>query len=163
MTRSKGVRFVNSDNTVRIDFDPQCIQHFGRSRQTCRWHPECGGMLFARSVGSADGYVNIFDISGPYSNDQAGRFWLELDHKQCILDIKNRFNKSAHFVGYWHTHPQKNPVLSDKDQRSLTQNLRVGGIALSRMIAVVIGNSERDISLSAYLISTSSTEKMEMV
>jgi proteasome lid subunit RPN8/RPN11 len=108
--------------------------------------------MFAPSIGSTDGHVEITTVSGPYRTDRATRYSLRLDHKRCLADVASYFGQGLHFVGYWHTHPDPSPTLSGIDRRALARNLRGGGLEIERMIAVIIGNRTVDSSTRAYLI-----------
>ena len=68
------------------------------------------------------------------------------------MDIADRFERGLHFVGYWHTHPERNPKLSGIDQRALRQNLLDGGLAISKMIAVVVGSDTSENSICVCLV-----------
>ena len=120
--------------------DDECVAHWARYRQTRIWHRETGGLLFAPSVGPDDGTVRITNVSGPNAGDRRSRYSLKLDYRKCLKDIAKRFEEGLHFVGYWHTHPEKHPSLSGIDRRAFAKNLRDGGLEIEKMIAVVIGN-----------------------
>ena len=116
--------------------------------------------MFAPSIGSVDGHVEITNFSGPYPTDRATRHSVCLDHQHCLADIAAYFRQGQHFVGYWHTHPDPSPTLSGIDRRSLVRNLHAGGLEIERMIAVVVGNGP-DSSIRAYLIDKGPPVQLE--
>ncbi len=132
--------FKAPDQSIRVVVEDDCVAHWASYRQTRIWHRESGGLLFAPSVGSHDGTVRITNVSGPNAGDRRSRYSLILDYRQCLEDIAKRFEEGLHFVGYWHTHPEKNPSLSGIDRRAFVKNLHNGGLEIEKMIAVVIGN-----------------------
>lgn len=117
--------------------------------------------MFAPSIGSADGHVDITIVSGPYPTDRATRHSVRLDHQSCLADIAANFSQGLHFVGYWHTHPEPCPTLSGMDRRSLSRNLREGRLEIERMIAVVVGNRTGDSSIRAYLIDKATPVQLD--
>ena len=134
------LQFESPVHSVRVLVEEACCAHWARYQQTRFWHRESGGLLFAPAIGSDDGFVRITNVSGPNAEDRRSRYSVILDHDQCITDIENRFEQGLHFVGYWHTHPEKHPSLSGIDRRALTRNLKRGGLDIQRMIAIVIGS-----------------------
>ena len=154
------LRFEADDRSICVDINSRCIAHWAQYRQTRIWHKERGGLLFAPTVGSRTGSVEIVNASGPHAADQAGRRWLKLDHTQCMIDINDRFEEGLHFVGYWHTHPEPRPILSNMDRRSLTRVLKLGGVDLTRIIAFVVGNDKTEVFCSAYLVNSESEEAL---
>jgi integrative and conjugative element protein (TIGR02256 family) len=134
------LQFDHPEFPIRVIIDESCLDHWAGFRQTRKWHRESGGLLFAPSVGTADGTVRITDVSGPNAADRRRRYSLTLDHRQCLKDIVSRFEQGLHFVGYWHTHPEKYPSMSGADRRAFARNLRDGGLEIEKMIAVIVGN-----------------------
>ena len=46
-------------------------------------------------------------------------------------------------MGYWHTHPEPLPKLSNIDLSAFRKNLIDGGVHIERMLVIVIGNSDQ--------------------
>lgn len=152
--------FKSSDSSLTIKIRSRCIEHWAAYRQRRLWHKERGGLLFATSVGSLCGNVEIIDVTGPSKKDRAGRTWLQLNYADMLRDISDQFASGRHFVGYWHTHPEPNPTLSSTDIFAFTDNLKAGGIRLERMVAVVIGDGNIADSVSAYLVDHERAERL---
>ena len=146
------LRFEAPDRSLLVTVSSECIEHWTRFRQTQFWHRESGGLMFAPSVGSTDGCVDVTTVTGPHSRDRGRRYSLSLDHERCLADIASQFEHGLHFVGYWHTHPEPVPTLSGIDWSAFARNLRFGGLVIERMIAVVVGNARNVHSVRAYLI-----------
>ena len=96
--------------------------------------------MFARSVGW-DGRLTVSEASPPHAKDRAGRTWLELDHARCLAEIEERYARGLHFIGYWHTHAEPHPAMSQRDVEVLHKNIREGGILLERILSVVVGTA----------------------
>lgn len=138
--KTQPLLFEAPDQSIRIIVDDDCVDHWARYRQTRLWHRESGGLLFAPSVGAENGTVQITNVSGPNPGDRRSRYSLLLDYRQCLKDIGERFAEGLHFVGYWHTHPERHPSLSGIDRRAFAKNLHDGGLEIEKMIAIVVGN-----------------------
>ncbi len=154
--------FENLDRSVRVCVDPVCLKHWEGYRQTRIWHRESGGLLFAPSIGSVDGAIRITNVSGPNSEDRRSRFSVVLNHTRCISDIASRFEQGLHFVGYWHTHPERNPSFSGMDERALVRNIRDGGLEIRRMFAVVVGNESGPDSLNVSIVDGNQIVRLRM-
>jgi len=144
----------SADGSVHVRVHEPCIGHWFRHRQRRFWHREAGGLLFAPSVGSGDGQVDIEVVTGPNPGDRRTRYSCALDHAKCRADISEQFRKGMKFVGYWHTHPEPDPSLSGVDRRAFARNLVAGGLCIDRMLAVVIGNGDSTQTISVCLVET---------
>lgn len=146
---ASSLKLKSPDGSLQVTVEDDCIQHWHKHRQRRFWQPEVGGLLFAPSVGSADGCVSITTITGPHSSDRGKRHSLLLDHARCLSDIEIQFSRGLHFVGYWHTHPEPAPTLSRVDLRAFHEILKRGGLLVERFIAVVVGLQSCD---SVYVV-----------
>ena len=135
----------NRDGTLTVELTAKVITLMAQHRQLRFWHRERGGLLFASSIGALDGRVALAEASPPHSRDRSGRTWLELDHQRCIEEIRDCFARGLHFVGYWHTHPERYPRLSSQDAVALRPLVNDPGIDLVRLIMIVVGNSREEL------------------
>lgn len=134
-----------------VSIAPPVLHLFEGSRQRL-WQRERGGVLFAESVGS-NGRLEIVEATVPHTHDRAGWNWLALDHQRCLDEISDRFTRGLHFVGYWHTHPERTPRPSARDVTVLQRNLLEGGVSLQKLIAVIVGTDRAATGLSVATIS----------
>ncbi len=148
--------------SLSVDIDNDCLRQWARFRQTRFWHVERGGLLFSPTVGSVDGHIDIVRTTGPTKGDRAGRTWLELNHAQALSDIDEQFGQGRHFVGYWHTHPERWPSLSGTDRYAFAENLAAGGIVLDRIIAVVVGNGSIIESTNVFVVSCNAIDHLSL-
>lgn len=135
--------YLDPESGLVVSIAPAVLRLFEGSRQRL-WQRERGGVLFAESVGT-DGRLEIVDATAPHARDRAGWSWLMLDHQRCLDEISDRFARDLHFVGYWHTHPERIPSPSARDFTVLQRNLLGGGVPLQKLIAVIVG-TDRDVS-----------------
>src|SRR5690606_10229104 len=110
------------------------------------------GILFAESVGTS-GHIEVCEASRPHPGDLAGWNWLELGHRRCLDEIGSRFERGLHFVGYWHTHPERRPRPSTRDVDAMRRNLE--GMSLEKLLAVIVGTSGDPADLCVATISRS--------
>lgn len=157
------LRFESADRSLQVVIDPKCVAHWWKYRQTRIWHREAGGLLFAPTIGTDDGRIEICTVSGPFSTDRRRRYSVEFDHARCIDEIQTQFHDGRHFVGYWHTHPEKSPSISGIDRRAFIRNLRSEGIEIDRILALVIGTMPIESSVSAYVINSHGAIKLSKV
>ena len=149
------------DGSVHVRIHRACIEHWFRHRQRRFWQREAGGLLFAPSVGSENGQVDIELVTGPNPGDRRTRYSCALDHESCLTDIAAQFEKGMKFVGYWHTHPEPEPSLSGVDRRAFAKNLIAGGLRIDRMLAVVVGNGDSTDTINVCLVTTDRVIELE--
>lgn len=101
------------------------------------WESERGGQLFA-DVSRADG-LWLALATPPHTNDRAGRHWLSLDPDRCRDEIERANAQGLRLIGYWHTHPQRVPALSEQDLRSFRQFMEIHRAQLPHPLAVLVG------------------------
>lgn len=144
--------YVEPISGLRVDIGDQAREVFNANRQRHLWSKERGGVLFARSLGQ-DGKLLVSEASLPHAQDRAGWTWLELDHARCLAEIDERFERGLHFVGYWHTHAEAQPVMSSRDVEVFRTNLRGGGIQLEKLLTIIVGTANRPNGLCVATIS----------
>ena len=144
-------QYRDQDSDLTVSITSPVLRVFDGSRQRL-WQRERGGVLFAQSIGS-DGHLEISEATGPHPKDRAGWNWLELDHQRCLDEISDRFSRGLHFIGYWHTHPERIPRPSARDFIVLQRNLQEGGIALRKLIAIIVGTGRTEAGVCVAIVS----------
>jgi integrative and conjugative element protein (TIGR02256 family) len=152
---SESWRYLEPESGLVVSVTPSVLRLFDGSRQRL-WQRERGGVLFAESVGT-DGRLEIVDATAPHAGDRSGWNWLTLDHQRCLDEISDRFARGLHFVGYWHTHPERMPRPSARDITALQRNLLGGGIPLQKLIAVIVGTDRTAAGLCVATVSRSNS------
>jgi integrative and conjugative element protein (TIGR02256 family) len=112
------------------------LAHFHRHRQKAVKIPEAGGQLFARLL---DDSIEIGCATGPYPDDERGRFWFRPNRHQQKADIKKQFKAGLHYVGDWHTHPVHHPTPSSIDLDSMRECFRLSRHELDSFVMVIVG------------------------
>lgn len=134
-------------DALRVTFAPEALQVFHAHQQHRFWQSERGGVLFAASVGTYDGRVVVTHASPPHANDRSSRYSLTLNPTRVQGEISAAYARGLHFVGYWHTHPQRAPRLSDQDAQSMLPIVAGSGIDLARVLIVVVGMGRDSVPL----------------
>lgn len=119
-----------------IIFSDEVLSHFSRHRQLRFWQSEAGGQLFARFTGKT---INIVKATGPRKPDWRTRFFYFAHRPSEHSEIHALFNEGLHFVGDWHTHPEKIPKPSKLDIQTYYETFRMSKHALAGMVFVIVG------------------------
>lgn len=116
--------------------DQQVLSHFKAYRQKWFWQNESGGQLFAKVTKNK---IEILKATGPRRLDRRFPF-LYLPHRPSEQsEIDSLFNKGLHYVGDWHTHPQKYPTPSITDKKSFSQIFHQSNHRLSAFVMIIVG------------------------
>jgi integrative and conjugative element protein (TIGR02256 family) len=81
---------------------------------------------------------------GPHARHKRFRFIPDADYQQRILE--EHFNATSGretYLGDWHTHPDGQTELSQKDKRTLARIARTGSSRISRPIMLVLAGQPR--------------------
>jgi integrative and conjugative element protein (TIGR02256 family) len=94
------------------------VHLFKKFQQLLPTTPESAGVLIGERRGK---HIVITDISIPGKGDSCSRYQVDRkgEHHQKKVDesfIKS--NKTKHYLGEWHTHPEKQPTPSALDYKS---------------------------------------------
>lgn len=119
-------------------FTEEVSEHFRRHRQRWLWCSEAGGQLFARLSSSR---VEVCKATGPYLSDRRGRYSFRPDRGKEHFDIEQCFVQGLHYVGDWHTHPQKYPDPSAEDLASIADSFKKSKHELIGFVLVIVGIS----------------------
>ena len=119
-------------------FTEEVSKHFRRHCQRWSWCTEAGGQLFAKLAPSQ---IEVCKATGPYKNDRRGRYFFRPDRKKESGDIEECFRQSLHYVGDWHTHPQKHPAPSAEDLASIAESFKKSTHELVGFLLVIVGTS----------------------
>ena len=129
-------------------FSDVVLEHFKSHRQVRVWDREAGGQLFARIDGAR---IIVVEATGPRRGDRRTRTLYVPDRKVERFEIEDRFRLGLHFVGDWHTHPEKIPYPSDRDINSIGESVLKSGHNLKGFVLAVVGTSNMPDCLSVLL------------
>jgi len=115
----------------------QVLEHFWRNRQFRWWHREAGGSLFARIEQQL---ITIEAVTGPRPTDQRTRYSYSPDRLAEQREIEAFYKHDLHYVGDWHTHPEKIPVPSGTDERTMASRVLESKHQLRGFVFAIVGN-----------------------
>ena len=136
-----------SDDTI-FHFEPEVIKHFFSNKQTSKVGKEVGGQLFCRFEKNR---VIICSVTGPRSIDRKGQYYFYPARWLERLEIKKKFKQGLHYIGDWHTHPQKKPKPSLMDIKSMKDCFNKSDHELPYFILVIVGQIDFPEGLSVSL------------
>lgn len=119
-----------------IHFEPAALAHFAQHRQLRLWHREAGGQLFARIDGQR---IVVSEATAPSPNDRRGRFFFAPDRACEQAEIDAMFARDLHYIGDWHTHPERRPTPSSRDHKTMSSRVRLSRHHLAGFVFVIVG------------------------
>lgn len=115
-----------------------------------RLQKERGGLLFV-DAHDPRGLVLAW-ASPPHQADRAGILDLVIDARRGRTEIEDANAKGWRLVGYWHTHPQRVPELSQTDLSSFRALAARNPVDLPLPMAVIVGRSSSEEGIRAWSI-----------
>lgn len=80
--------------------------------------------------------------TGPRTSDKRWRFGFLAKRSTENAEIKSIFAEGLHYVGDWHTHPERQPSPSTTDIRSMTDIAIHTAHELPGLLMIIVGQSE---------------------
>lgn len=130
--------YLWAETGPRIGFDDRVVAHFARHRQRHLLQREAGGQLFARLDGDA---VTVEVATGPRRTDRRHRYSYRPDRAAEQAEIDRLFDSGLHYVGDWHTHPERLPHASAKDVATILDLAARSHHSLSGLLLVIVGTA----------------------
>jgi len=125
---------LGSDQLLTIESG--VLQHMFNYRQLEEANSEAGGQLFGRFEGTR---IVISRATGPNATDFRTRFRFLPNRRTEKKEIEQMYTESLHFVGDWHTHPQRIPLPSNEDINSIRDIFSRSKHQLAGMVMIIIG------------------------
>ncbi len=133
------LRFESKRLGTIVSFSSEVVKHFVDHRQQGKIKTEIGGQLFAEFVKNE---VRVVRTTGPNATDKRGWAWFKPDQRKQNIEIKQLFEDGLHFVGDWHTHPEREPSPSSWDLESMEDCFKKSRHQLKAFVMVIIGRAE---------------------
>lgn len=145
------------DSQQALFIEKEVFDVFANARQLARKDKETGGLLLARI---SEEEVRVVEATRAERRASISRilFKPSLSRKRKI--VKEAFEAGLHFVGEWHTHPERDPTPSSIDMNSMKDSFRRSRHELNRFIMVIVGNREEKLSLSITLHSQNGVDSL---
>jgi integrative and conjugative element protein (TIGR02256 family) len=132
----------------RLVFETGVLDHFAAHQQTEQTPNEAGGQLFAACE---DGIIRVVLATGPRPTDKRGPLSYVPDRREERREIKRFFAKGLHFVGDWHTHPERVPSPSVIDIQNMQDCFRRSVHGLNFFVLVIVGDEPNALRVSVSL------------
>jgi integrative and conjugative element protein (TIGR02256 family) len=117
-------------------FTGPVLETFSEHRQLRFWQREAGGQLFGHFQGAT---IEVVEATGPRRTDRRTRTSYIPDRRAEQREIDERFRRGLHFIGDWHSHPEKIPVPSYRDVTSLNETVRRSSHSMLAFVLVIVG------------------------
>jgi integrative and conjugative element protein (TIGR02256 family) len=140
MTEQSLLRFDLPDGLGQLVLTAEVLEHLEAHKQRRALSKEAGGQLFADL--SADGVIRLAEATGPRRTDKRSMFGYKPDRNAERIEIAERYSRGFHFVGDWHTHPQKLPEPSGTDLRSMGEMEQLTIHGLAGFFLIVVGKAK---------------------
>jgi integrative and conjugative element protein (TIGR02256 family) len=122
----------------QVIFGDNVLSHFSQHRQHRFWHAEAGGQLFATFKGHI---ISIDAVTGPKITDYRTRYSYAACRRDAQADIDALHRLGFHYVGEWHTHPQRIPNPSWRDKITMASRVRRSRHDMRGLIFVIVGSA----------------------
>jgi integrative and conjugative element protein (TIGR02256 family) len=136
----------NSRETIVIA--DHVLRHCAVHRQVRFWQREAGGLLFARV---SPGVIRIEEATGPRPTDRRSRRSYEGDRSQEQCEIDERHPNGLHYVGDWHTHPERFPKPSSADDLAMSTRVTASTHQLRGLLFAIVGTAPPPNGLALFL------------
>ncbi len=150
-------RFVSKRFGTAIRFSTKVVEHFATHRQQGKIKTEIGGQLFARFERDE---VQVIRATGPNATDKRGWSWFKPDLRKQNVEIQKLFQEGFHFVGDWHTHPEREPTPSAWDIDSMKDCFKKSRHQLRAFLMVIVGRADFPDGLWVSLHHNSTVERL---
>ncbi len=127
------------DSAEILELSNSVIAHLTKYQQLNEHQPEAGGQLFGHFK---DDTTVVIKATGPRKSDRRQRFSFRPNRKAERLEVFWLHRKGFHYVGDWHTHPQKIPTPSATDIESMTDSFSKSKHQLTGFTMVIVGTAE---------------------
>lgn len=129
---------IGSSGQVLV-LSEKVVRKFSRHRQKRWYQREAGGQLFARLSVSR---IVVEEATGPRRTDRRTRTSYTPDRAAEQREIDTHHAAGLHYVGDWHTHPEKFPSPSGLDIASISESARKSTHGLNGFLLVIVGQAE---------------------
>jgi integrative and conjugative element protein (TIGR02256 family) len=141
-------------------FTPRVLDRFRRYRQLRPWQKEAGGQLFADFDSPR---IVIVEATGPRRCDRRTRTTYAPDRAAEQREIAEMRAGGLHYVGDWHTHPEKFPIPSWPDETSIADCFARSTHNLNAFVLVVVGTANASDGLYVAIHNSESRLRLEPV
>lgn len=140
-----------TESSQQIIIESSVLAHLARHRQRTCLSREAGGQLFGK-VSSDE--VRVLMASGPYPGDVRQRFSYRSNPKAAQQEIDGMAIAELLYIGEWHTHPERLPVASILDHKTIRALHSKSRLRVSSLVLLIQGTKISKDGLAVYSIGT---------
>ncbi|MES2220930.1 MAG: Mov34/MPN/PAD-1 family protein [Acidobacteriota bacterium] len=144
----RSIAFRIGDSEQRLVLTAAVLNHIARYQQSDGTSSEAGGQLFARFKGEQ---IRVERATGPRETDRRSRYGYIPDRRGEQEEIDRMHSLGLHFVGDWHTHPERVPSPSVSDIRSIREAVTRSTHHLNGFVLLIAGTEVFPLGLFAKL------------
>lgn len=130
------ITFKIGDSEQRLVVTPTVLNHLAKHQQSEGNSSEAGGQLFARFKGEQ---IRVEHATGPRATDRRSRYGYIPDRRVEQEEIDWMHSRGLHFIGDWHTHPERIPTPSASDVRSIREAVTRSKHHLNGVVMLIAG------------------------
>ncbi|HKT29156.1 Mov34/MPN/PAD-1 family protein [Dyella sp.] len=134
------LRFRIPGHDFVLELAPHVLVHLEAHKQLKWTSREAGGQLFADLNDPT--VIRVIDVTGPRPTDRRSVFGYEPDRDAERFEISERYAQDLHFIGDWHTHRQRIPIPSRRDEWSMRDMVRQSAHSLLGFFMVIVGQTD---------------------
>ncbi len=138
--------FLLPGSVERVVLCKQVLQHMTSYRQSKCWSREAGGQLFARFE---PGIMLVERVTGPRRSDKRSRYAYHPDRTAEQREIHQMHALGYHYVGDWHTHPERHPSPSAQDRAAMVDLFTESKTQADGFLLLIQGTGEYPSGLHA--------------
>jgi integrative and conjugative element protein (TIGR02256 family) len=132
----RSIAFRIGDSEQRLVLTPTVLNYVAKHQQSDTNSWEAGGQLFARFKGEQ---IRVERATGPRTADRRSRYGYIPDRRGEQEEIDSMHSRGLHFIGDWHTHPERIPTPSTSDIRSIRQAVTQSKHHLNGFVLLIAG------------------------
>lgn len=125
----------------KLEISLPALSQMLKFRQDSLWKREAGGVLMGRYIRESLDVV-IDNVTVPMCGDRRRRFDFFRDrdrHQQAINRAWQESDGTTHYLGEWHTHPERIPTPSSTDQTNWNQHLQRDIFSGDTLLFIIVG------------------------
>ena len=130
------LRYVQVPGGASLIITEQAARTMNRYRQVGSFQREAGGQLFGRFDRAR---TIVAEATPPRWLDRRGRSKFRPNRWLQHREIRDRYARGLHFIGDWHTHPEKIPYPSNEDVRSMKECFERSIHELNAFLMIIVG------------------------
>lgn len=152
------LRFVEKIGGPAIILTESVLSVMQKYRQIKPLAKEAGGQLYAKFEGVD---TLILEATKPKILDSRTRYRFKPNNILQRFEIYNKYREGLHFVGDWHTHPEKYPFPTNKDINYMNNHFHLSFRKFRAFVMIIIGTEPEPQGLHVALVKGKSLIQLE--